>query len=145
MEIGFAREVDVELERLSSTVTRLEDRLKAFFSDKEYGEGVSSIFIGVILMGSGSERLHPVRLFKYQKLCKFRSITTGERTEIPEVVMLDVKPDFDTLKRLNSEAAGSYIAEALIKAMDVISSHQKKFPMFNAAKFKEDFAMCLRR
>lgn len=145
MEIGVAQEIDAEMERLSSAVTRLGDRLQACFSGKNYGRGVSSIFIGIILMGARSERLHPVRPFKFRKLYKFKSRITGQRTEIPEVVTFDVKPEYETLRRLSSEAAEAYIAEALIRAMDVISHHQRNFPLFNVAQFKEDFANCLRQ
>ena len=73
MEIGLSLEVDGELGRLTNAITRIEDRLTAFFAGKDYGEGVASIYIGVILMGPGSERLHPVRAFKYQKVYKFTS------------------------------------------------------------------------
>jgi hypothetical protein len=145
MEIGIALEIDAELERLSSAVTRIEDRLNGCFSTKNYGEGVASIFIGLILMGTDSERLHPVRPFRYRKLYKFTSRITGERTELSDVVTFDVKPNYEGLRRLNAEAAEQFIAAALIEAMDAFSKHQKKFPHFNVTLFTEEFAACLRR
>jgi hypothetical protein len=145
VKVGIAQEIDSEFERLAGVLTRLDDRLREYFAGRQYGQGISSIIIGVILMGPGSERFHPVRPFKYKKLSKFRSLVTGEQKEMKDVVTLDVKPDYQTLRQLNAEAAESYISNALIGAMNAICSHQEKFPMFDTAKFKEDFTACLRQ
>jgi hypothetical protein len=145
MEIGIALYIDAGLKRLSSTIMRINDRLEAYFSTKEYGEGISSVFIGLILMAPGSERLHPVTPFKYQKLDRYSDIFTGRQVQVKDVVTFDVKPNYESLTHLNSEEAEKYIAEALIEAMGVISKQQEEFPMFNTAQFKDDFAKCLRQ
>src|SRR6185437_3976248 len=59
--------IDEEISRLSAVVSRINQRLTEFFETRTYGNDVQSIFIGVVLMGPGSERLHRVRPLKYRR------------------------------------------------------------------------------
>jgi hypothetical protein len=50
----------LSIERLLPSIGRIRARMKECFADKSYGDDIESLFIGLILTGPGSERLHPV-------------------------------------------------------------------------------------
>ena len=143
MNIGLALEIDLEIERLSATVVRIEDRLKEHFASRQYGDDVQAIFIGVILTATGSESLHPIRPLEYRKQYTFKMPITGEKRYLGNVVEFDVKPDYATVRTLNSMQADRYIVSCLVDGLAVLRQHQRKFPKFDVEQFVEDFAMCL--
>src|SRR5882757_3865516 len=135
--------MDVEVERLGAAMERIDSRLRQFFADKTYGSDVEYVSIGMLVMGAGSERFHPVRPLKYKKIYKYKSILTGEKIEERNVLELDVKPDFEKISRMNSELAERYMIETLIAGVDQIERARKRFPDFDVAKFREDLRVCL--
>jgi len=64
MIVAIAPCIDEEIERLLHGVGRISVRLKEYFAHKSYGGDIECLFIGLILTGPGSERLHPVRGLK---------------------------------------------------------------------------------
>lgn len=145
MDIGFGIESDVSVEHLMPAVRAVNDALTAYFAGREYGSDLIDITIGVILVTntSISNRFHPVRPFKYKRIDKFKSITTGQIVEIRNCASWDVRPDFEIFSGLSLDGARDYLCETLIASTAVLEEHRSEYPDFDVARFRADFAACL--
>jgi hypothetical protein len=143
MIVGLAAYLDQEIERLLPGIGRASTRLKEYFADKSYGDDIESLFIGLILTGPDSERLHPVRPLEYRKKFTLKSSLTGSTEYLGNTVEFDIKPDYATVRIMNSENAQKYIIDALIDGLDVLKENQHKFPKFDVARFTTEFTDCL--
>lgn len=145
MNVGLAIESDKAVEHLMPAVLGVNNAIEAFFADREYGPDVIEVIIGLILMtGSTSERLHPVRPFEYRRFDTERSRIIGGVLEIHKQATWDVKPDFETFSGLGLEGARDYLCEALIASTACLEEHHSEFPDFDVARFRDDFEACLR-
>lgn len=145
MDVGLGIENDVSVAHLMPAVRGVNNALKACFSDREYGSDLIDITIGMILVTNTaiSNRFHPIRPFKYKRLDRFKSITTGQIVEIRNSASWDVKPDFTTFSSLSLDAARDYLCEILIASTAVLEEHRNDYPDFDVASFRDDFEACL--
>lgn len=143
MKVGLALYIEEEIDRLSAVAARIDQRLNEFFETRTYGEDVQSIVIGLILMGPGSERLHRVRPLKYRRQYTLLNRELNLKEYFGNVVEFDVKPDYLSVRTLNSEDAALYIIRSLIEGLSQLIPHQSKFPDFDLARFREHFCACL--
>ena len=143
MELGLAIEMDVSIERLLPVLGNIATKLKTFFEHKQYGPDLLHIFIGVILTHPDSSRLHPVRKPSFLKLMKYRSLT-NEKVEMCNVFQYDVKPDYESFRKLNSLDAGRVLCQLLLDSTALIEARRASFPDFDLQRFTEDLRTCLR-
>lgn len=143
MKVGLALYIEEEIDRLSAVVARIDQRLNEFFQTRTYGKDVQSLFIGLILLGPGSERLHSVRPLKYRRQHTLSNRELNLKEYLGNVVEFDVKPDYQGVRTLNSEDAERYIIRSLIEGLSELTAHQRKFPEFDLTGFREDFCACL--
>ena len=143
LKVGIALYLDDEIDRLSSAVARIGDRLESFFANRRYGDDVQSLVIGLILTGHGSERLHPIRPLKYRRHYTLKIRELKQETYLGNVVEFDIKPDYSAVQSLNNEDAERYISKALIDGLSVLVAHHNKFPNFKVEDFGKDFSACL--
>jgi hypothetical protein len=143
VKVGLALYIEEEIDRLSAVVARIDQRLSEFFETRTYGGDVQVIFIGLILMGPGSERLHRVRPLKYRREYTLSNRELNLKEYLGNVVEFDLKPDYLSVRTLNSEDAERYITGSLIEGLSELVAHQRKFPDFDLAGFREDFCSCL--
>jgi hypothetical protein len=139
MKVGLALEIDESIDSMAVTVTELNDLLRNYFLEKNYGSDVENIFIGVILTNRDSESSHPVRKLKFTKRIK---IGMG-KPELRNVVAYDVKPSFEIFSQLSHIQARQYLAQLLSESISVMEKHRSKFANFAIEHFKEDFRNCL--
>lgn len=145
MNVGLAIEVDRSVAHLMPAVREVNNALEAHFVERDYGPDVIEVIIGLILMtGPTSERLHPMRPFEYRRFDTERSRITGGVLEIHKLATWDVKPDFTTFSGQSLEGARDYLCEALIASTAVLEEHHDQYPDFDVARFRADFAACLR-
>ena len=144
MIVAIAASIDQEIDRLLHSIAQIHTLLKERFADKTYGDGVESIFIGLILTGPGSDRLHPVRGLKYRKKFTLKSALTRNTEYLGNAVEFDIKPDYETIRTMNSERAAIYIADSLIRGLGILEKNHAKFPNFDLVRFTTDFSSCLR-
>jgi hypothetical protein len=142
LDIGLAIERDQEVDRLSPCLRRINKRLKGCFADKVYAD-VADVTIGLILMGEGSEVLHPQRPVRYKKTDSFFNPVTRKRVVVKNALSFDVRPDYDKLRKLGVKAGEKFICESIVEAVDQLPAHKRKMPKFDIAKFKRDLAACL--
>lgn len=143
MRVGLALEIDSTLDHLASVVAEIDRAFKSFFSDREYGNDVENIFVGIILTGPGSERTHPVRKLRYKKVHKVR--IPGNQIELRNVVEYDIKPDFESFRQADIGEARRQLANELVGSLPILEKHQSKFPEFDVASFRSDVRACLDR
>jgi hypothetical protein len=143
MIVGIAPCIDEEIERLLRCVGQISVRLREYFADKAYGGDIECLFIGLILTGPCSERLHPVRPLKYRKKFTLKNSLTHTTEYLGNTVWFDIKPDYATIRTMNSEKAEIYIINTLLDGIRILSKHQKKFPSFDFHRFATAFAACL--
>jgi hypothetical protein len=105
MIVAIAPCIDEETERLLHGVGRISVRLKEFFANKSYGDDIECLFIGLILTGPGSERLHPVRGLKYRRKFTLKNSLARTTEYLGNTVEFDIKPDYATIRTMNSERA----------------------------------------
>ena len=126
-------------------VLDVNNAIEGFFVDRDYGPDVIEVIIGLILMtGTTSERLHPVRAFEYRRFDTEISRITGGVIEIHKSATWDVKPDFAIFSGQGLEGARDSLCEALIASTEVLEKHRGQYPDFDVAGFRSDFATCLR-
>ncbi|WP_426994315.1 hypothetical protein [Methylomonas sp. CM2] len=143
MNVGLAIERDASLENYAHLIREFYSKIKEYFSDKDYGEDLKDLAIGLVLTGPGSERLHPVRLFKYEKESSYKDLFTNKRVTIRNAASYDIKPDFDKFSQMTLEDAQNYLAKLLYESTEVLECHHEKFPNFDVKQFREDFAVCV--
>jgi hypothetical protein len=145
MIVGIALDIDEEINRLSRGVGQLSVRLKDCFADKTYGHDIECIFIGLILTGPGSERLHPVRPLKYRREFTLKNSLTRTTEYLGNTVEFDIKPDYAMIRTMNAETAEKHIIDALIDGLDALRKNHSKFPNFDLTRFTKAFTECLRK
>ena len=141
MRVGLALEVDSALDHLAVIVAEIDQELKTFFSDRQYGTDVENIFVGIILTGPNSERIHPTRNLRYKKLYRIR--IPGKNIELRNVVEYDIKPDFEIFLRADASEARLHLVAELVRSLEVLKKHQSKFPSFDVTRFGGDLKACL--
>jgi hypothetical protein len=146
MNIGLAIESDKSIEHLMPAVREVNNALKQFFVDKDYGSDLIYIAVGTVLVNNSvtSQRFHPVRPFKYKRLDRVKHPGTGQIMEFHNSAGWDVKPDFATFSGMGVEAARDYLCEALIASTSVLDVNHNQFPNFDVSRFRADFEACLR-
>lgn len=146
MNVGLGIESHFSVEHLMSSVLGVNEVLEACFADKEYGADLIDISIGLILLKDSetSKRLHPIRPFNYGRLKRVKHPGTGQIMEIRNSASWDVKPDFAAFSGQGQEGARDYLCEALIASTAVLEEHHDQYPDFDVARFRTDFADCLR-
>jgi len=143
MNVGLAIEIDASVDHLMPSLRGIFNALKEYFASRAYGSDLIEIAIGVILTGPRSERLHPVRPFKYTRFQKQKSRITGGIFEIEKAAEWDVRPDFEKFSRMSQTHAREYLCEILVASTECLDAHRSKFPDFEVGRFREDFKACL--
>lgn len=143
MNVGIALEIDSALESLSTVVIDAATKIKEFFANRNYGPDLSNIFIGIILTAPGSERLHPVRRPIYKKVLRFNNRIINQQMEFKNVLQYDVKPDYETFRRLDAGQARRLFCDVLLASTAAMEKHKAKFPDFDLDRFKSDLRSCL--
>ena len=146
MKIGLAIENDVAVANLMPAVFDIDRALKSCFASKEYGSDTLNIAIGTVLVSNStiSQRLHPVRPFKFKRLEKVKHPGTGQIMELYNSASWDVKPDFEKFSGMGLNDARNYLCEYLIASTRCLEDNQGLFPNFEVARFIADFELCLR-
>lgn len=128
------------------SVLGINNALETYFVDRSYGGDVTNVVIGTILVERSeiADRFHPVRPFRYTRFNREKSRITGEIFEVHTTAGWDVKPDFAVFSGQGLEGARDYLCEALIASTAVLEEHHDQYPDFDVARFRADFAACLR-
>ena len=146
MKIGLTIENDKSISHLMPAVRGINNAIKTYFADLEYGDDVIEIIIGLILLNDSvtSKRFHPVRPFEYKRFDTEKSRITGQIYEIHKTATWDVKPDCAIFSSKSLEDARDYLCESLITSTSELEYYRNDYPNFDVTKFRADFEKCLR-
>jgi hypothetical protein len=146
MNVGLAIEADRSVGHLMPAVRGINEALKSFFAEKQYGADLIYTAIGAILVDSSAvaQRLHSIRPFCYKRLDRVKHPGTGQIMEFHNSASWDVKPDFATFSGQSLQGARDYLCEALIASTNVLEEHRDQYPDFDVDRFRADFRACLR-
>lgn len=119
-------------------IVELSDLIENYFSDKEYGEDVLTILIGIMSLDTSNlGKFFKIRDPKYTDF-KIIKDGIGNPVEIRKNLEWDVKPDYENLRNLNGIAIQAFIAKSIIESIRKIKL-PKKIVNFDLRAFQQDF------
>lgn len=143
MNVGLGIKRDATIDLYGKMLNELNMTIKRFFVDKNYGDDLENLSIGLIIMGEGSERLHPVSPFTYEKESFYKDIFTNKRVSIKNAASYGIKSDYELFIQMSLDEAERYLSKLLIESTKILERHQDQFPNFNVKQFRKDFSNCL--
>lgn len=126
MRFAITKEISDGLGKNVDKITELAIKLKEYFADKTYGEGLKEIYIGFICVRQEYE-------FFFNK--QRRKYTKGKR-----VLEYDLKIDFEEFKRINENEVKKLILDKIVASLEIVQ--ELKVPNFDLKKFIEDLIDC---
>jgi len=139
MNFGLAVTITPEVQDKSIIIHSLSDDLNFFFKNKDYGNDVKSYTIGVHCQNV------PPGFEKFSKLPK-PSYTKGKKTINPDGIPFtfedsfehSIKLDFETFKNSSEVEAKKYLAQEILKSLDIIETMMAKIKDFDFLTFRTD-------
>ncbi|PZR03153.1 MAG: hypothetical protein DI539_26640 [Flavobacterium psychrophilum] len=133
MYFGIAPSLSVEVMKHSIMINSLTSDLKSFLEDKNYGDEIAELTIGITSISPQFSQFFKPRPPKYTK---------GHKSYIKEDVHYklynsfeyDVRLDFEAFKDANELEAQKMIVQGILSSFDVF----KKFKNFNSDQLKSD-------
>jgi hypothetical protein len=133
MTIGFAPNVSVELIKHSSAIKSMENEIDNLAKEKNYGEDISELFIGIVSVSPQFEQFFKPRSPKYTKGHKSYS-KEDVHYKVYNCFEYDIRLDFESLKNATELEVKKMIAQELLSSLDMF----KKFKKFDSNQFKSD-------
>lgn len=120
----------------TNLIINLSNKLSDYFSDKDYGNDVIKILIGVICVAPEFEWFSKIRKPKYVFYRKY----IRDHSEIIEdrVFTFDLKLDFESFKNQSDKQNNKMLALEILKSLSNLDSLPKKVKDFDKELFKED-------
>lgn len=137
MKISLAQYTSVEISKQVMFITSFSDELKKHFMNKDYGNDLKEIAIGVICVSIGFENFFKPRKPKYTKDVK-KVESEGFSYEIEKCLEYDVKLDFATFKNSTEEENRKLLAREILSSLSVLGGMKSKIKDFETEKFKAD-------
>ncbi len=133
MTIGFAPNLSIEVSRHSAVINSVKNDIENLIRDKNYGEDISELHIGIVSVSPQFQQFFKPRSPKYTK---------GEKSYMKEDVQYkfynsfeyDVRLDFEAFKNASEQEAQKIIAKGILSSFDVF----KRFKKFDSNQFKSD-------
>lgn len=127
MKIGFAPYLSVEVPH-ASALTALEDDLNNFFKNRSFGDGLSEIYIGIIVVSPQFEQFFKPRAPKYSK---------------KGMLEYDIKFDFELLKKANEQEFMKIVRMEILASFNILDGLINKIENFDFDEFKSDLQLFL--
>lgn len=142
MEIGISIETDGHCPRQLEFARALDSALKAHFIAREYGDGVRSITLGLILFEGDSERFHKERPFRFTPRKEFKIPGRSSGLVVEKFVEFDVKPK---LMDATAKLGNQFLAETIIARVEEFRPRWKELERFEDERFLVEFSTFVRR
>lgn len=136
MKFALAIETSEGVEAKTNLIVDLSNELAEFFSDKDYGNDVKQIVIGVISVAPEFEWFSKIRKPKYT----FYRGYTRDGIEFVEdrVFSFDLKINYESLKNHSEEENREMLAREILGSLSNLESLPKKVRDFDKRRFSED-------
>ncbi|WP_264536248.1 hypothetical protein [Flavobacterium sp. N1736] len=137
MKLVLAQYTSADIVKETDFVTGFSNDLKSHFNKKEYGDSLKNIVIGIICVSSSLEAFFKPRRPKYIKDKKHVK-SEGFEYDIEKYLEYDLKLDFEIVKKASDDEAKKYLAQEILKSLDVIETMKSKIKDFDLINFKRD-------
>jgi hypothetical protein len=120
----------------TTLIQELSNKLSDYFSDKDYGNDVIRILIGVICVAPEFEWFSKIRKPRY----KFYRKYIRDSIEIIEdrVFTFDLKIDYEDFENQTNDENRKMLALEILKSLSNLNSLPKKVKDFDKKRFKGD-------
>lgn len=136
MLVYLIKDISIEVTQKFDTVSPYHALLKEFFSDRFYGEDLTTLYISALCWSPKFEHFFKLRRPNYKSEGKVY-LHQGVQVEREAMSLTyDLKLDYETY--LNAPDVKPVLAQDILKSLDTISS-VKKIKDFDLNKFKSDF------
>ncbi|MEG3791244.1 hypothetical protein V1318_14030 [Lysobacter sp. CCNWLW3] len=144
MIFAIALEVSQEVTHLSSVIAEINQCLERGLLNKDYGEGLDHVYVGLIMTGGDPAGLHSRRPFKFKKTLKVRDLLGGRSEVINNVAQYDIKPNYDAIRLMSPEEFRGFIVDEILVSANVIQENMKFYPNLDFNSLIGDMSASLR-
>lgn len=137
MKIALALYTSAEIKKETRFLIDFSDDMGRYFLEKNYGNDLMDITIGVVCVSPVFEHFFKIRRPKYTKEKKHIK-SEGFEYDIEKCLEYDIKLDFDTFKNYSEIEAKQYLANEIINSFSVFDLMKSKIKKFDSESFKKD-------
>jgi hypothetical protein len=136
MYVSFTGEYSLEINSKFNVVNNALASMKSFFSEKKYGDDLSSVLIGLCCVSPKFEDLFTSRKPKYRKDARNYIHKGTQVASAPHLLTYDIRLPFDFY--IHKDDIRPDLAQQVLRSLDVISTI-KQITDFDLPLFKADF------
>jgi hypothetical protein len=142
MEFALTQEVSEPIIKngVSDYFKQVSDNISEFLRTKDYGDGLKTIYIGIICVAPEFDFFFKVRKPKYKKGTVV-TIEDGRPYERTDALVYDIKLDYDVFVNADEHEVKKVLSTELLKSFAVFNS--MKIKLFDREGFERDISYCL--
>ncbi|WP_035651846.1 hypothetical protein [Flavobacterium sp. ASV13] len=137
MKLALAQYTSAEIKKETRFLIDFSDEIEKYFIKKKYGNDLMEIVIGIICVSSIFEQFFKPKSPKYTKEKKHIK-SEGFEYEVEKCLEYSIKLDFETFKNSSEIKAKKYLAQEILKSLEIIDTMKSKFKDFDLVNFKKD-------
>jgi len=143
MEFALTLEVSelIGQNGVSDYIKEVSDHISEFLRTKDYGDGLKTIYIGIICVAPEFDFFFKVRKPKYKKGTVV-TIEDGRPYEQTDALVYDIKLDYDVFVNADEHEVKKILSIELLNSFFVFNSVKVK--QFSREIFEKDVASCLK-
>jgi hypothetical protein len=144
MDFGVSFEIGYQVSDKMSVIFSQNRYLHDYFLDKDYGEGIKHIYIGLICVQrrKGYEKFHKIRKPKYKAIEKTKSLD-GTIKQLNGYFTYDIEIDFESVVNLTAIETNHLFVVELLNSLSKFDYLSKKLKDFDKEQFKENLKEAL--
>jgi len=139
MEIGFALNITDDTTKFKPFFDYVEETVQDFVKDKNYGTGLSIIYVGWICVSPKYERFFKLMKPKYYE--NEERFTDGRRHLLSKLLECEIKLDYDGLINKTNYEIKKIIFSELEAFLIPVIKNNKKIKDFDVDRFSEDLKL----
>lgn len=136
MKIGLSPYLSSEIKEYTKMLNFFEVEFNDYFKSKNYGPGISEIFIGIICVAPEFDHFFKPRRPKYYHRSE-QNITGDTEYSNGGVLEYDIKLDYEGCTKVEYDELKIMIAKNIWESVNIITS-LKKIKEFDYVKFNND-------
>jgi len=145
MKFKISQELDINSSSKSHLIEKLSVKIETFLRNKNYGEDIKTIFIGLVVVKTreGLENIFKERKPKYIDFKLMKNRLTGESMEIDKEYSYDIKFDYelyDQFVEFSDKQSEKLLIQKLLESLKHFDNLPKQVEDFDVKRFKEDLS-----
>jgi hypothetical protein len=105
MDFGLSQEISKDILKKSNVFSEISDELKKYFSEKDYGESIATIVVGIICVSPEFEFFFKPRkkyskskkLLEYDIVLDHKSVKDSNNKQIKELLFNELEKSFKNI------------------------------------------------